>query len=102
MRPAVVTNSGAVMAEAICNGLALGVIPSFALPPEHLDAIELLLPEWTVGQRGIYVVYPHRRFVPSKVRAFVESLRTALGDGSDDPWWPASIPVPGSGKRRRS
>jgi DNA-binding transcriptional LysR family regulator len=102
MQPAVVTNSGAVMAEAIRDGLALGVIPSFVLPPDRLDSLELLLPEWTVGQRGIYAVYPHRRFVPSKVRAFVDSLRGALGDGSEDPWWPAAIPVPGSVKRRRS
>jgi hypothetical protein len=56
-----------------------------------------------LGERGVYVVYPHRRFVPSKVRAFVEFMRDALGDGSKDPWWPASVPPPGSrGARRRS
>jgi DNA-binding transcriptional LysR family regulator len=89
LRPRIVMNSGDVMVAAVCSGVALGVIPSFLLPPDHADLIEPLLLEWSLGQRGVYAVYPHRRFVPSKVRAFVDTLRAALGDGSRDPWWPA-------------
>jgi hypothetical protein len=40
------------------------------------------------------VVYPHRRFVPSKVRIFVDALRTALGEPDRDPWWPAGTCEP--------
>jgi DNA-binding transcriptional LysR family regulator len=96
LRPAMVTNSGDVMVAAACSGVALAVIPSFLLPPEHNKLIEPVLLDWSLGQRGVYAVYPHRRFVPSKVRAFVDSLRTALGDASHDPWWPSAVPIPGS------
>jgi len=96
LRPRVVANSGDLLIAAVCSGVAMGVIPSFLLTPERVARLEPVLLEWSVGERGIYAVYPHRRFVPSKVRAFVDFLRTSLGDGSRDPWWPAAVPVPGS------
>src|SRR5262249_23457267 len=96
LRPAMVANSGDLLVSTVCSGVALAVIPSFLLPPGHAKLIEPVLLDWSLGQRGVYAVYPHRRFVPSKVRAFVEFLRTVLGDGSRDPWWPAAIPIPGS------
>jgi hypothetical protein len=36
------------------------------------------------------------------VRAFVDFLKAALGDGDHDPWWPAEIPVPGRRPRARA
>ena len=95
LRPAIVANCGEVVTAAVCSGVAMGVLPSFLLPPGHADLIEPVMLEWSLGQRGIFAVYPHRRFVPSKVRAFVDFFRAALGDGSRDPWWPPSIPAPG-------
>jgi DNA-binding transcriptional LysR family regulator len=95
LRPGIVANSGEMIAAAVCSGAVLGVLPSFLLPPEHADLLEPVTLEWSLGQRGIYAVYPHRRFVPSKVRAFVDFCRRALGDGTRDPWWPPSIPTPG-------
>lgn len=90
LRPAVVANSGEMLAAAVCNGVALAVLPSFVLPSDRIAQLERVLPEWSIGERGVYAVYPHRRFVPSKVRAFVEFFRTALGDGTRDPWWPTA------------
>jgi DNA-binding transcriptional LysR family regulator len=101
LRPNVITTSGEMGIAAVCAGVALGVFPSFLLPPERMAQIEPVLLEWSVGERGIYAVYPHRRFVPSKVRAFVEFFRSELGDGTHDPWWPATVAVPGR-KRARS
>jgi DNA-binding transcriptional LysR family regulator len=95
LQPSVVANSGDVLVAAACSGLTLAVLPSFLLTPEQAGLIEPVLPGWSLGERGVYAVYPHRRFVPAKVRAFVDYLRTALGDGSRDPWWPAGVPVPG-------
>jgi DNA-binding transcriptional LysR family regulator len=95
VKPGMVTNGGEGVIGAVCEGAVLGVIPSFLLPPYHAKQLEPLLLEWSVGHVGVHAVYPHRRFVPAKVRAFVEFLRAELGDGSHDPWWPAAIPVPG-------
>jgi DNA-binding transcriptional LysR family regulator len=101
LKPRFVSNAGEGHVAAVLEGVTLGIIPSFLLPPDQAQRLELVLPEWSLGHRGIYAVYPHRRFVPAKVRAFVEHLRTALGDGSRDPWWPAATSVPGSPVRQR-
>lgn len=51
--------------------------------------LELLLPDWTVvPSLRLYAIYPHRRFLSPKVRAFVEALRDEFGDGTREPWWP--------------
>ena len=100
LKPRLVSNSGEGHMAAVCEGVLLGVIPSFLLPPDQAKRLEPVLLEWSLGQRGIYAVYPHRRFVPAKVRAFVEFLRAALGDASRDPWWPNSIPIPGDRRAR--
>ena len=81
-----VSNSGAVAGAGVCRGVAMGVLPSILLPPDHAKLIERVLPEWSLGHRGVYAVYPHRRFVSSKVRAFVEFARAAFGGGGHDPW----------------
>jgi DNA-binding transcriptional LysR family regulator len=101
LRPSTIANSGEVLIAAVFSGATMGIIPSFLLIPERMADLELVLPEWSLGQRGIYATYPHRRFVPSKVRAFVDFFRTALGDGKRDPWWPAMFPVPGTKRERR-
>jgi DNA-binding transcriptional LysR family regulator len=100
LKPRLVSNSGEGQMAAVFEGLTLAVMPSFLLPLEHAQHLEPLLLEWSLGERGIYVVYPHRRFVPAKVRVFVEFLRIALGDGSRDPWWPAATPFPGFQRTR--
>ena len=33
-----------------------------------------LLDEYIAKDRGIYAVYPHRRYLPAKVRSFVDYL----------------------------
>jgi len=101
LRPNVITTSGEMGMTAVCAGVALGVIPTFLLPSDCTVRLEPVLLDWSIGERGIYAVYPHRRFVPSKVRAFVDFFRTELGDGDRDPWWPATVAAPG-GKRVRS
>lgn len=100
LRPTLLANGGDPQVAAVCAGLVLGILPSFLLTPECARLLEPVLLPWSVGQRGVYAVYPHRRFVPSKVRAFVDFFQSALGDGDSDPWWPAAMPIPGQVRRR--
>jgi DNA-binding transcriptional LysR family regulator len=100
VKPRLVTNAGEGHVAAVYEGVSLGVIPSFLLPPDAARRLEPVLPEWSLGHIGVHAVYPHRRFVPAKVRAFVDFLRGALGDGDQDPWWPPELPVPGSSRAR--
>ncbi len=88
LEPRLVTNAGDGHVAAVCEGVTMAVIPSFLLPSDHAKRLERVLPDWSLGHRGIFAVYPHRRFVPAKVRSFVDFLRANLGDATNDPWWP--------------
>lgn len=46
--------------------------------------LQVVLPEWTIPETGIYAVMPQRRFVPPRVRAFVDFLSEKFGD--PPPW----------------
>jgi DNA-binding transcriptional LysR family regulator len=88
---AMVTNGGEAFRLALVDGLGIGALPSFIARRDWLAGrIEPVLPDWALPELAIYAVYPHRRFVSPKVRVFVDALRAAFGDGTRDPWWPAS------------
>jgi DNA-binding transcriptional LysR family regulator len=55
--------------------------------------IEPVLVDWSLQPFRLFAIYPHRRFVSPKVRAFVDALRATYGDGTGDPWWPEA-PAP--------
>ena len=68
--------------------------------------LEPVLRDWSLPEFGIFAVYPHRRFVSPNVRVFLEALRTAFGEGLQDPWWPKALqasaaPNP-TGRRRKA
>ena len=46
--------------------------------------LQALLPEWTLRETGIHAVMPQRRFVPPRVRAFVDFLAERFGERP--PW----------------
>jgi DNA-binding transcriptional LysR family regulator len=96
------TNSGAALSIASSEGAGLVIGPSF-VTRDDFDAgkLEQVLPEWKVlPDLYVYAVYPHRRFLAPKVRAFIETLRAAYGDGTKDPWWPSALQVPAVHKPR--
>jgi DNA-binding transcriptional LysR family regulator len=71
------------------SGVALLLIPSLGAVEDVAAGMEPVLLDWTVEPRlRLYALYPHRRFLPAKVRLFVELLREDLGDPDRDPWWP--------------
>jgi len=86
---AMTSNYGAALAVAAAEGAGLVISPSFVTADlVRAGALERVLPEWTVRPSlVVYAVYPHRRFLAPKVRAFVEHLRAMLGGEGHDPWW---------------
>ncbi len=95
LRRSIVSNGGDVIVNAVLGGNALALLPSF-LAPQEAQGVEPILLDWSAGHRRVYAVYPHRRFVPSKVRVFVDFMREALGDSTHDPWWPRAFRLPGA------
>jgi len=72
---------GAVVKAAALTGLGVARLARFLVRDDiiHGHLVELLGKYAPVSQRSIYVVYPHREFVPLKVRLLVEHLRTHFG-----------------------
>ena len=85
LRPALYANSAGMMLEACLAGVGVAILPHFScadtLASGHLRR---LLPGFeTVPDRGIYVVYPDKRFVPLKVRSFIDVIASELSAGID-------------------
>jgi len=68
-------NSPMGVTRAAVAGLGVAIIPDFIARPEIARGrLVSLLEEFIPPDRGIYAVYPHRRYLPAKVRVFVDFL----------------------------
>ena len=80
LRPALYANSAGMMLDACIEGVGVAILPHFSCA-EALATGRLvrLLPGYdTVPDLGIYVVYPDKRFVPLKVRSFIDVIAAEL------------------------
>ncbi|MCM2475880.1 LysR family transcriptional regulator [Rhizobium sp. CG5] len=68
-------NSPQATLRAALTGLGVAIIPDFIVKP-HLDsgALISLFDDYLPANRGIYAIYPHRRYLPAKVRVLVDFL----------------------------
>ncbi|WHA41585.1 LysR family transcriptional regulator [Agrobacterium larrymoorei] len=68
-------NSPQATLRAARSGLGVAIVPDF-IAKLHIQSGELvtLFDEFISRDRGIYAVYPHRRYLPAKVRSFVDYL----------------------------
>jgi DNA-binding transcriptional LysR family regulator len=83
-----------VLRLAAVNGLGVLMLASFILA-EDLQAGRLvpILGDHTIGQFGVFAVYANRRFLPPKVRLFVDTLASRFGpDPHRDPFLDAVRP----------
>lgn len=89
------TNNGEVLLQAALAGQGIARLPSFIVGPALLDGrlIELLSDWQDPREPAIYVVYPERRHLAPKVRAFVDFVAERITD--PPPWEPS-----GQGRER--
>ena len=68
-------NSPLTTRAAAVSGLGFAPLPDFIAQPA-LDAGQLVsvLDDWVARGGGIFAVYPHRRYLPAKIRVFVDYL----------------------------
>ncbi|WP_420960961.1 LysR family transcriptional regulator [Brucella sp. IR073] len=72
--PVEVNSPLATMAAAV-KGLGFCILPRFIAEPELARGrLVAGLDEFTIKDGGIYAVYPHRRYLPMKVRVLVDYL----------------------------
>lgn len=72
-------NSPAMLLQMACAGLGVALASDFlAAPHVHAGALVRLLPEWRSTPSPAWAVFPERRLMPAKTRAFIEALAVAL------------------------
>jgi DNA-binding transcriptional LysR family regulator len=73
------SNNSFALLRACRAGLGIALLPE-SVAGEDLSRGQLrrVLPGWVSSEQGIYAVYPSARFIPAKVRAFVEFVATRL------------------------
>ncbi|WP_018413412.1 LysR family transcriptional regulator [Methyloversatilis thermotolerans] len=77
IRPRMATDSLYALRQAACAGLGAAISSSW-LVAEDIESGRLvrLTPDWEAETLPVYLVYPHARFYPARLRAFVELMRT--------------------------
>lgn len=87
-----VTNNGDMLRQALLSGRGIGHLARFMVH-DHIESGELveLFPESRTIASHIYVVFPKRRNLPLKTRAFVDHLRAEFRHAI--PW---AEPLPSS------
>ena len=68
-------NSPIACTRAAIAGLGVALIPDFvAKPKTECGELVTILDDFIPKGGGIYAIYPHRRYLPAKVRRFVDFL----------------------------
>jgi DNA-binding transcriptional LysR family regulator len=82
-------NNGDILCRAAADGLGVTVQPTF-LVYELLQARKLVrvVEGWEADELTVFAVYPSRRFLPPKVRSFIDFIVAHFGD---KPYWDRGI-----------
>jgi DNA-binding transcriptional LysR family regulator len=69
-------------------GAGISWLPTFVCGEDLREGkLVFLFPDHHVGALEVYVLHPHRRFVPTKVKAFIHVLTKSLNPHEvEDPW----------------
>lgn len=90
------SNSGAALLAMAVEGAGLCVGPSFMMANAlAVGQVVQVLADYELGSFPLHVRYPSRRFLPAKVRCFLESLYQYFGTDPDaDIWLSGLVPQP--------
>ena len=78
-------NNGEVLLDAAKRGLGMVFSPTFFCCDALRDeSLEMVLADYEADPISVYAVYPHRRHLSARVRAFVDFLATRFGEA---PYW---------------
>jgi DNA-binding transcriptional LysR family regulator len=77
VRPATVmlANNTAMLRQFALQGLGIAVLPSYLIDQDLVSgSLVRLLPDYHLAPIDIHVVYPSRRYMPAKLRTFIDHL----------------------------
>lgn len=84
------TNSSEVVREALIAGVGVALRSTWDIGPELRDGrLRIVLPAYRASRQvGLHAVYPSRRFLPAKVRVFIDFLAHLYGPS---PYWDSGL-----------
>jgi DNA-binding transcriptional LysR family regulator len=72
------------MSQALRDGAGIGLLAAFsAMDDLRSGALVRVLPSYHTHVRNVYAVYSSRQFVDAKIKRFVETLKTHVGEHLD-------------------
>jgi DNA-binding transcriptional LysR family regulator len=75
-------NSPELLVRLARAGGGIAAVPDdFALPDVRAGTLRRVLPNWCLPSGRAWAVFPGRKLMPTKTRAFIDMLRIALGTG---------------------
>jgi DNA-binding transcriptional LysR family regulator len=75
------TTLGELVRDAVLAGQGIAMHSHWHVHEElRAGRLEVVLPDYTLPESGIYAVMPQRRLVPPRVRAFIDFLGERLGE----------------------
>lgn len=78
-------NNSLALREAVLAGAGIMLTPTFIVGPDiKAGRLQQILPNYRMLELSIYAVYPERKHLSPKVRAFVEFILQRM---SDTPYW---------------
>ncbi|WP_206208408.1 LysR family transcriptional regulator [Vibrio sp. H11] len=84
-----VNNSEAIR-RALLDGLGIGQLPTFLVSKDIIAGrLKPVMQEFSLPEHAIYAVFPERKHLPLKVRAFMDFVSDKLG--ADVPYWDQDI-----------
>jgi DNA-binding transcriptional LysR family regulator len=73
-------NSPELLVRLARAGAGIASVPDdFALPDVRRGVLQRVLPQWCTPAHTAWAVFPGRKLMPTKTRAFIDMLRVALG-----------------------
>lgn len=86
--PQLLSTSSETLRRAAVAGAGFSWLPSFVCGRDIREGqLVPVLEDHDWGSLGLYALYPHRRFVPSRLRLFIDFVAKRLGGKAEgDPW----------------
>lgn len=79
IRPRLSTDSLYALRNAVLAGLGAGIASAWVVSEDLANGRLIhLAPQWQAAPLPVYLVYPHARFYPAKLRVFIELMRAAV------------------------
>jgi DNA-binding transcriptional LysR family regulator len=86
IEPVLTCSQGEPVLEAVRLGMGIGMLPDFmSAGLAARGELVRVLPEYQGWESGVYAVYPHKRLLSGRVRAFIDHLARAW---DPPPWAP--------------